>query len=199
MNNLQQLINNYRITDNEFERQESMAQIIAECEQTMTYFGMQYSNLPIDREDIRAELLIVLVKCVGDYESEFGQFKTYFSKCCKSRLNNLHRDLKRQKRNAVNEEGEFLYPISYEELVENGYNAKGYEEYEGTVNSYEDIEIMMLLDSLDLAEHERLICEGFAKGLKSVEIAERLSVTPAMVTYHLKRIRQKFEANLIFC
>ena len=191
MKNLQTTIKNYQTSTNNYERNLLVAEAIENCENTIRYFTLKYRNLPIDSEDLRAELLIVIYKAMDKYREDLGcEFKTYLSRCMEQKCNKLYRDLTRDKRAVKNEEGEIVYSVSYEEMLENGASV---EEAEGSCGDYELVEISMLLDSLDLAKEERLICEDFAKGLKPKEIADKLGLSPAMITYKVKKIRAKMQ------
>lgn len=194
MKNLQTIVTNYKTEQDDFEKNILLAEIIAECESTFKYFCIKYRNLPMDSEDIRAELLIELIKAVDKYDLESGyEFKTFFSKYCNQRLHKLHRDLGTQGRTQHNEEGERVSDLSYNVMIENGYDVV--ESY----CSYTDVETKMLLESLPLEDTEKFICERLALGYRPSEIADCLGLSPAMITYQVKKIREKFKTNLVFC
>lgn len=194
MRNLQTIINEYKNTLGNYERNILVAEAIGGVENTIKYFTLKYSNLPMDKEDLRAELLIVVYTAMDKYEDNLGcEFKTYVSRCMEQKCNKLYRDLTREKRAVKNEEGELVYSVSYDELLENGTSVG---EAEGSYGDYDSVEINLLLDKLNLSTDERLICEAFTKGLKPKEIADKLGLSPAMVTYNTKKIRSKMAISL---
>lgn len=185
MIDLNSLIRSYRNTTDLYTKNIFLSEVISSLEQTIKYFLMKYANIDIDQEDLRAELRIEIYRSIDDFDKELGvSFKTFISRCFENRCNNILRDSLRDKRVAKNEVGEVLKAVSYEYLLGEGIDVA-----EGVCGDYGDVEIMMLLDSLDLPDRDKAICEGFIRGLRPIEIAEKLGVAPATITYRTKKIR----------
>lgn len=194
MRNVQTIVKDYKEAKTNYEKNILVAEIITGCENTLKYFTIKYNNIPLDTEDLRGELLVVLFKALDKYTDGLGcEFKTYLSRCIEQKCNKLYRDLSRDKRAVKNDNGEIVYAVSYDELLENGTSVG---EAEGSYGDYSTIEVNALLDTLNLATEERLICEEFAKGLKPKEIADKLGISPAMITYKTKKIRSKMAIGL---
>ena len=194
MKQLETLINIYNTTENKLDSNEVLSNIVTECEGTIKYFTMKYSNIPMDAEDLRSEILQVIYKTVESYDASMGyEYKTYLSRSVETRCNHLYRDLTRQKRAKKNEDGEVIHELSYEALLEDGVTVT---EIESSYNEYSDVEIKMVLNSIGLTKEERLICEKFAGGLKSKEVGDSMGISPAMITYKVKKIRYKMQLAL---
>ena len=196
MRNVQILVMDYRNCEDKLDKNILLSEIIEECENTLRYFTLKYKNIPMDSEDLRAEMLTEIYICCDKYNEGLGcEFKTYLSSCLERKCCKIYRDSTRQKRMVKNQDGEILYSVSYDEMLENGASVG---EAEGTTGDYTDVEIKMLLDKLNLPKDERLICEGFARGLQPKEMASILGLSPAMITYKTKKIRTKMQISLNF-
>lgn len=196
MKNIEKLITNYKKTTQNYEKNIILAEIISEIENTLKYFCMKYKNIPLDGEDLRAEMLQELYKSIDEYSIEVNcEFRTYLSSRLENKCNKLYRDLTRLKRVRKDEDGEIIHAVSYDGLLEEGIDVA---EAEGSYNEYSEVEIRMFLDKLDLADEEKLICEGYIDGLKPSEIGKNLGISPAMITYKTKKIRYKMQLSLNF-
>lgn len=194
MQKLDELVINLKKQEKNYEIDKILNEIISECENTIKYFCLKYKNIPLDFEDIRAELLIELYNCLESFDPDgVAEFKTYLSACLENKCNKLYRDLTRQKRVLKDEDGEIVHDLSFEDLVENSNEVT---EIEGSYSDYSEVEVKIFLDSLDLAPTERLICEEFSKGLRPSEVGEKLGISPSMITYKVKKIRYKVQLSL---
>lgn len=191
---MDKLIVDYVSTTDVLEKNMILAKIIEGMEQSINYFVLKYSNIQMDKEDIKSELLIVLYKCCDNFNINLNiSFKTYISKCFDQKCLNLYRDSRNEKKAFKDEKGEVLYNISLDGLRENG----DVFEVIAICSEYEDVEIKLLLESMNLESDERVICEGYIKGFSKGEIAIKLGVSNGTITYKTKKLQNKFE-NIIY-
>lgn len=190
--NLEAMVKAYK-EGNEIEK--VLSSILEELDKTVIkYYCYKYQNSGIEADDIKAELYLECYIALDDFIEGQAEFKTYFSNRCNNKILNLIRDNKRDKRVAKDDEGRAVMDISYEVCVENGDIV----EAEGEVGNYTDVEVLMLINALHLKEDEKIICRGFMAGLRPTEIAEKMGVSPSTITYKVKKIRAKMQAQLNF-
>lgn len=135
-----------------------------------------------DLDDLMAVGFEALWKTANHYDPSRGYA---FTSCLKGflhgELNPLYNEAKRLKR------GNGVEPVSYEALAE--INRERFSE-----DDYSGIYLDEFLSTLSDTTHKvaSLILEGLTNG----EIAKALSITPASISYHCKRIKA---AYLAYC
>lgn len=144
---------------------------------------MKYRNIPqSDPEDLQEEAYIALWRAAKAYDPDRGYtFVSCLKGYVQQAFNRLYTEATRQKRyNGVEN-------ASYDELAEINREKASFDDYSG-------LELDEFLSTLSDTTHKvaSLILEGLTNG----EIAKALSITPASISYHCKRIKA---AYLAYC
>lgn len=190
---MENLINEYKKLSG-YEKNRVLSEIIKNVENNIDYFLIKYKNIGIDSEDLKSELLIETYKACDRYiSSKEISFKTYLSKCLNNKCLKIYRDSRSSKR-VLKNDNEVIYNVSIDKLKEECECL----ELSCKCTEYEEVEIKMLLDYLDLDKDEKIICNGYIEGYSKSEIACLLKVSNGTVTYKTKKIREKLKKELKF-
>ena len=135
-----------------------------------------------DLEDLMQIGYEALWKTANHYDPSRGYaFTTCLKGFLHRELNHLYNEAKRLKR------GNGVEPVSYEELEEINRERATYDDYSG-------LELREFIESL--SGTAKAVAQMFLDGYTNGGVAEALSITPASVSYHCKRIKA---AYLAYC
>lgn len=138
-------------------------------------WGQEYYLVGYDIEDKLSEAYIAMIRAIDTYnEAEGVMFSSYLKTCVKQHYNRIYNSQHRQKRHTEQE------PLSWEGLEEI-HKEKAIE-----FELLSDLEVREFISSLDGKVQE--IAINLLNGFSKTEIAERLNIKPASVTYHCKRL-----------
>lgn len=141
-----------------------------------------YKILGYDLEDLMVIGYEALWKAANCYDPSRGYtFSTCLKGFIRRELNRLYNETKRLKR------GKGVEPVSYEELEEINRERATYDDYSG-------LELREFIESL--SGTAKAVAQMFLDGYTTGGVAEALSITPASVSYHCKRIKA---AYLAYC
>lgn len=184
----------YKITENKIERDKLFIEISDDLQGVIKGIATKWVNsLPVDQADIENELLIVLLQVLEDYDSSRdAKLRTVCNTYFTNKLNNLYNKFKAEKR--CNIHG---HDYSMERLKQSNDRELKQEFAQSisfTVDNYEEAEMKVLLNELELREKERSICNMLVEGFTNKsEIARRIGITPAGVHYLIDQVRGKIK------
>lgn len=181
------------------ERDELFEEIFTDLKGVVKGVARKWDNsLPMDRDDIESELVIVLFRVLEDFNIEDGNkvstlCNTYFT----NKLNNIYNKFNTQKRSNKHGDDYSMEMVMDSNDIELG--AELAESLSFTVDDYREAELMCFLDELGLEVKERTVCELFANGFTNKsEIARQIGISPAGLSYMIKRIKEKMKTNIVF-
>ncbi len=140
-----------------------------------------------DEEDLCQEGLIGLFSAVNGYDKEklsSSSFKTYASKCIKSRIINAITRARAEKHRALNDS------VSIQEVIENESEGFGYSPEDKVIGEEGLAELICDIKS-KLSGFEASVFELYAEGEKYTEIAQKLGKSPKSVDNAIQRIKEK--------
>ena len=167
----EQLVKLYKSTQNEA----ILSEIMRRNKGLFYKWGQEYYLVGYDIEDKLSEAYIAMIRAIDTYnEAEGVMFSSYLKTCVKQHYNRIYNSQHRQKRYTEQE------PTSWEALEEI-HKEKAIE-----FELLSDLEVREFISSLDGKVQE--IAINLLSGFSKTEIAERLNIKPASVTYHVKRL-----------
>lgn len=135
-----------------------------------------------DMEDLMAVGYEALWRAADNFDNSKGYtFSNWIKVHLRQALNRLYTEAKRKKRWNGSE------PTSFEELAEINRERATYDDYSG-------LELREFIESL--SGTAKAVAQMFLDGYTNGGVAEALSITPASVSYHCKRIKA---AYLAYC
>lgn len=136
----------------------------------------KYTLTGYDLDDKLSEAYIALLQAVKEYrECEGVKFISFLKSCVYQRYNRLYAELTRKKRYTGS------YPLSWEGLEE--IHKEGF-----TVDcNLSELEVKEFINSLEGKLQE--IAISLFYGYSKTEIAKAMEITPATLTYHIKRLQ----------
>lgn len=175
----EELVDMYQATQDEAALQELMVR-----NNGLIYMWiMKYRNIPhTDPEDLQEEAYIALWRAAKAYDSSKGTtFTTLLKVYVQRAFNRLYAEASRQKRYNGKED------TSYEDLEEINKEKASFDDYSR-------LELREFIESL--SGTAKAVAQMFLDGYTNGGVAEALSITPASVSYHCKRIKA---AYLAYC
>lgn len=167
-----------------------LSEIMARMEGMMVNLCKDYWNIPnMDFEDKHSELQIELVRVLDYFKADGGaKFSTLCNTFFRRKLDKIYVSQTRQKRTAVSVSLEYI-------LTENGDREIMDREMGFSIEEYSDIELYQMLDKIGLSEKEYMTCELIMQGVKKVDIARSIGVTPTMIRVYLDNVGKKMLQN----
>lgn len=136
--------------------------------------GMEY-------EDKEAELNMEFYKAVQDYNGK-GKFSTLFVNYAKNRFNNLRVYVDREKNKAEKDK-------VYMDIDDLGLTF---------IDGYGDVEFEHYLRQLGLTENQLDVCILIMEGKTKSDIANKLDISVAGVSYRLNVVKEKIKLSCIY-
>lgn len=175
---IEELVAMYQSTQNEVYLQE----IFRKNEGLLRMWVWDYRNIPqYDDEELLEEGYIACWQAVEHFDPAKGYaFTSCLKGYIKQRFNRLYNEATRQKRYTGSD------PVSWEDLEE--INKEGSVEFE----LLNDMAVQEFLSSLE--GKVQYIAINLLEGKTKGDIAKGLGITPASLTYHIKRLQQAYIA-----
>lgn len=187
---MQDLYNNYVTEDlvvmYQNTKQDLILEEIVSRNKGLIYsWARDYRNIPnYDEEDLVEEAVIACWKAVGYYDPAKGYS---FSSCLKGFVTQCYNRIYNQETRAKRYNGTVLE--SYEEMVAK-YDTGCVNTDKCYFEDYTELEIQEFLDILE--DTTKQVALLLLTGLNKREVAEKLHITPATTTYHVKKIGTSF-------
>jgi RNA polymerase sigma factor (sigma-70 family) len=199
LNNLtvEQKVVKYQLTNDKEIKDDLFVEIVDDLQGVIRGVANKWENsLPIDKEDIKSELVIVLFDVLDDFDENNGSkvrtlCNTYFT----NRLRVIYNKFNTQKRSNVHGDDYSMEMVNESNDIELGQELA--ETLSFTVDDYREVELKCFLEELDLASNEMIVCNLLVKGYTNKsEIARQIDLTPAGVHYLIHKIKEKMSLRL---
>jgi RNA polymerase sigma factor (sigma-70 family) len=199
LNNLtvEQKVVKYQLAEDKKLKDDLFVSIVDDLQGVIRGVANKWENsLPMDKDDIKSELVIVLFDVLDDFDENNGSkvstlCNTYFT----NRLRVIYNKFNTQKRSNVHGDDYSMEMVNESNDIELG--AELAETLSFTVNDYREVELKCFLEELDLDRKEMVICNLLVKGYTNKsEIARKLDVTPAGISYLIGKIKGKMSLRL---
>lgn len=171
------------------QQEEYLQEIIFRNSGLLHSWAWDYRNIPqIEQEDLIEEGYIACWRAVRKFDLQRGiSFSTFLKVEVSQQYNRLYNEATRKKRFAGSE------PVSYEGLTE--INREGTDMIDVLrFEDYSSVEVREFVEMLE--DTTKKVCVMLVDGMSKSNIAKSLGITPASVSYHVKRLQK---AYIAFC
>lgn len=169
------------------QQEEYLQEIIFRNSGLLHKWAWDYRNIPqIEQEDLIEEGYIACWRAVSKFDLQRGiSFSTFLKVEVSQQYNRLYNEATRKKRFRGSE------PVSYESLTE--INREGTDiRNEIRFEDYSSVEVREFVEMLE--DTTKKVCVMLVDGMSKSNIAKALGITPASVSYHVKRLQKAYIA-----